>query len=100
MVRKGLVYNSMHHFSLLLFLVAVCGLLLKGVNAMLEDDSFSLGSKQAITAHKIATGLSVWLTKYPAKASEFETKLVTVLCTCMHSRARSQKIQRERMWTA
>lgn len=67
---------------------------------MLEDDSFSLGSKPAITAHKIATDLSVWLTNYPAKASAFETKLVTVLCTCMQSRARSQKVRRERMWTA
>ena len=84
----------------LLILVAVRGLLLKGVNAMLEDDSFSLRSNLAIAAHKIATDLSVWLTKHPAKASEFETKLVAELCSCMQSRARSQKVRRERMWTA
>ena len=33
--------------------MVVCGLLLKGVNAMLEDDSFSLVSKSAFTAQKL-----------------------------------------------
>ena len=99
MVRKCMLCDAAYHLRYYLSVVAVHGLLLKGVNAMLEDDSFSLRSKPAIAAHKIATDLSAWLIKYPTKASEFETKLVAILCTCMQSRARSQKARRERMWT-
>ena len=60
----------------------------------------SLTSGPAITAHKIATDLSAWLTKHPTSVSEFERELVASLSMCLQTRARSQKARRERMWSA
>ena len=76
------------------------GLLLKGVRALLEDKSFSLKTDPAMLAHNTAEQLLVWIPGHEEEVAKFEKKLVTSLCTCMQTRAKSQKVRREKMWTS
>ena len=73
---------------------------MKGINCLLRDDSFSIDSQPAIKVHRTATKLSTWITKHPDKGAEFEKKLVSQLSTCMQTRGQSQKVRKERMWSA
>lgn len=76
------------------------GLLLKGVQALLEDKSFSLKTDPAMLAHNTAQQLLDWIPGHEQEVAKFEKKLVTSLCTCMQVRAKSQKVRREKMWTS
>ena len=75
------------------------GLLAKGVQALLKDESFALKTEPAMAARKIAEHLCDWIPGHQDEVSQFEAKLVDSLSTCMQSRAKSQKVRREKMWT-
>ena len=53
-----------------------------------------------MAAHKTAEQLLAWIPGHEEDVTKFEKNLVTSLCTCMQTRAKSQKIPRERMWTS
>ena len=67
---------------------------------VLKDESFSLKMEPAMAARKTAVQLLAWIPGHQKEVSQFENKLVKSLCTCMQSRAKSQKISREKIWTA
>lgn len=75
------------------------GLLAKGVQALLKDESFTLNTAPAMAAREIAEQLRTWIPGHQDKVSQFEAKLVDSLSTCMHSNAKSHKVRREKMWT-
>ena len=78
---------------------ATTGLLLQGVQALLNDESFSFKTEPAVAAHMTAEQVLAWIPEHDDDMSQFESKLVKSLSTCMQVRAKSQKMQREKMWT-
>ena len=75
------------------------GLFAKGVNALLDDDSFRIPSSPASHVRKTAECVSKWIPNHQDEVSSFEKKLTASLSSCMQVRQSSQKIRRERMWS-
>ena len=73
---------------------------MEGVRAVLADNTFSLPSGPASCAHKIAESISMWIPDHLEGATTFEKKLTASLTTCLQVRHSSQKVRRERMWSA
>ncbi len=71
-----------------------------GIKDLLENGTFKIASQPAAFAFKIAeVVLSTWIPNNKSKAAEFEKELVKMLSTNLHSKAKTHKMQREKMWT-
>ena len=73
---------------------------MEGVHAVLADNTFSLPSGPASCARKIAESISMWIPDHLEGTTTFEKKLTASLTTCLQVRHSSQKVRRERMWSA
>ena len=60
---------------------ATTGLLVKGVLALLNDESFSLKTEPAVAACMAAEQVLAWIPEHQDDVSQFESKLVKV---CPH----------------
>lgn len=76
------------------------GLLLMGVNALLQDGTFMIASQPAAGAYKIAKLLSGWIPNNQERVVEFEASFTNCLDVCFATlKAPVKKIQREKVWT-
>lgn len=73
---------------------------MEGVHAVLADKSFSLPTGPASCARKVGECISAWIPDHVEEASAFEKKITASLANCMQVRCASQKMRRERMWSA
>ncbi len=75
------------------------GLLLNGVQVMLNNGTFKIVSQPAVAAAEM---LSVWIPRNKAKLLEFEEALVNLLMICIQSNSKLKlfKSTREKMWTS
>ena len=81
-----------------LFCSSTCGLLEKGVNALLADDYFSIPSAPASHARKVADSMSKWIPHHHDEVASFEKKLTTSLSSCIRY-STGKKKPREQMWS-
>lgn len=71
-----------------------------GVSSVLEDPTFEIPSGPAASSRKLAEYLTSWIPKHRDIAATFEAKMVSLLTSCMNRQHRTQKVQREKMWSA
>ena len=87
-----------HNFYLCVCLLSENSLLVKGVYAVLADDSFKLTSCRATRVLKTAKCLANWIPNHHDEVAFFEKKLTASLSGCMQGTLSSKK-GRERMWS-
>lgn len=74
-------------------------LLLRGVHALLEDDSFKISTPAASATRQIGEKLVVWIPENLAKLKVFEKDILHCFSECFMSVAKTEKAKRENMWT-
>ena len=84
---------------LVLYCAGCEGLLLKGVNALLVDDSFSLPSEYNKLACSTAEQVLKLIETDTDRASILEKELASMLYTCLKHKRKKQKAYREVMWS-
>ena len=83
---------------LCVFLLSENSLLVKGVYAVLADDSFKLPSCRASSVLMTAKCLANWIPNHHDEVALFEKKLIASLSGCMQGTLSAKK-GRERMWS-
>ena len=76
------------------------GLVMKGVSALLADDSFRIASAPARSAHETADCVYKWIQEHQDQTTTFEKQLTESLNSCIKVRKSSQKLNRGKMWSS
>ena len=74
--------------------------MLKAVNALLADDSFTLDTEATKSSYEIAEKLSRFIIENETVVSIFEARLALVLGSCIEWRRTKQNKNREQTWSS